>query len=81
MICLENGKIDILDITEEAEYQRKKRVYDEIYPDMIFEKTAIQDFLLASRHVFWADKLFNDCQETLLPKMGDRIILLGGATT
>ena len=81
MVCLENGKIDILDIVEEVEYQRKKRVYDEVYPNMLFEKAAIQEFLLSSGHVFYADKLFNDCQNIILPKMGDRIILLGGAVS
>ena len=77
LICLEGGKIDIHDIMDEVEYQRRKRLYDEIYPDMTFEREEIQDFLMASRHIFYADKLFNDCQNILIPAMGDRTILLG----
>lgn len=79
LICIDSGKIDIYDIINECDYQRRKRLYDEIYPDMSFEKNEIQDFLMSSKHIFYADKVYNECQNVLIPMMGDRLILLGGS--
>ena len=77
-IAIENGKWDLLDITDEVNYQNKARCYDEISEISSYSPESVRDFLSLMKNQFFAyDRFYNTCQNQLIPVFSKEVILLG----